>query len=365
MHKLLIHIGTEKTGSTSLQRFLSQNREALLSCHSVLYPEDDALFFNHGHFPIAAALLPPDQCDFLPSEKRIGVGRLFSTLQACIEREKPRFTVLSCEQFSSRFKPPAINRFAAALSDYEVQILVYLRPQEELALSALSTSLKRGRSCWFETDQLHPDDSYWNYEKMLDSWASAFSEGQIIVRPFVRGALVGGDVVGDFLDAASIRSDRQLPRSVDANTSISAQEARFLHALNQQLVDWPPAVESNAVRAYERGQLMRNTLMQVVTSRKCFLGSSPIRAILSDDQRSEIIGKFEQTNNAVARRFLGKERLFDNAAAPANAGNNAGLPELTDSDWARVALSCAERIRELQRRVEGMEQRIRELQRGQ
>jgi hypothetical protein len=362
MHKLLLHIGTEKTGSTTLQRYLSKNGAELLSRQNVLYPDDEELFWNHGHFPIAAALLPLEQCDFLPTEKRVGVGRVFAALRGRIEREKPELTVLSCEQFSSRFKPAAIQRFAEALSDFDVRILIYLRPQEELALSALSTSLKRGRSWWFETDQLHPDDSYWNYEKMLNSWASAFSEGQITVRPFVRKALVGGDVVTDFLDAAAIQNDAQLQRPGDANTSISAQEAMFLYALNQQLVDWPPAVEGNAVRAYERGQLMRNTLMQVVRARKCFLGSPAIAAILSEDQRSEIIGKFEKTNNAVARRFLGKERLFDNSASHEKPTGNSPPAELTDSDWVRVALSCAERIRELQRRMEGMEQRIKERQ---
>jgi len=56
--KLIFHIGLEKAGTGSFQRFCKEHQE-LLKEHSVLYPTKGPAFFkNYNHAPLVACYLP-------------------------------------------------------------------------------------------------------------------------------------------------------------------------------------------------------------------------------------------------------------------------------------------------------------------
>src|SRR6056297_1845859 len=100
MKKAYIHIGLEKTGTTSLQIFLRHNSDALEK-NNLVYLGDESKPYVHGigHFPIVACFY--DKCpDFVPLHKHRAP---FEVLIALSEdaAHTDRDIILSCEHFSS------------------------------------------------------------------------------------------------------------------------------------------------------------------------------------------------------------------------------------------------------------------------
>lgn len=63
MKKLVVHIGTPKTGTSSIQEFLYQNRLELLRDHSVLYPIDPSAFDPIRRRRANGGILQPEYFD--------------------------------------------------------------------------------------------------------------------------------------------------------------------------------------------------------------------------------------------------------------------------------------------------------------
>ena len=69
--KIVLHIGAEKTGTSSLQATLAKNAAALLAEAGLLYPRNPPLAAGNAHFGIAAAFLDADRSEFfVPGGRR-------------------------------------------------------------------------------------------------------------------------------------------------------------------------------------------------------------------------------------------------------------------------------------------------------
>ena len=76
--KVFLHIGTEKTGSTSLQFFLLNNERLLNTLGFSYYCNDEKPYFeSHGHFPLAACF-SPDTTDYCSEEKHRQRGEVLA-----------------------------------------------------------------------------------------------------------------------------------------------------------------------------------------------------------------------------------------------------------------------------------------------
>src|SRR4051794_24998255 len=98
--RVYLHIGGEKTGTTSLQVFLARNAKHL-DKQGFSYPsERDCVFFDHNvaHFPIAACLLR-GAAEFVSEEKSRTLPLVLGALKRTIRRSG-QITILSCEHFS-------------------------------------------------------------------------------------------------------------------------------------------------------------------------------------------------------------------------------------------------------------------------
>jgi hypothetical protein len=65
--KVIFHIGLEKTGTTSFQRFCTRNARRLLK-HNVLYPKRSSAFHALNHTPLTASYLHSENPDDLLSQ---------------------------------------------------------------------------------------------------------------------------------------------------------------------------------------------------------------------------------------------------------------------------------------------------------
>ena len=185
------------------------------------------------------------------------------------------------------------------------QVLVYLRPQHEVALSGYGMMLRLGQTAAVPLPRFEGRATargalpfgYFDYAGLLARWATVFGRGALLPRLFTPEALVGGDIVSDVMAVLGLE-DGGLARPARLNTNISAPAQRFLAGLNRVLAGWP-AAEAASVRGW------------VVPRLEAGEGVRPAREAIR-----AFMAPFEAGNEAVrAGWFAQQARLFDDGYA--------------------------------------------------
>ncbi len=308
----ILHIGTEKTGSTAIQYFLHSNWHKLKQrgthvCTSAGKPN------NRG---LPAAFISEDKCDdFLRSNKlkdlrkrRTWKKKLCEDLVREISQAKKdsQVFVISSEHFHSRLSSPAevfsFYEFLAPLFD-RITVICYLRRQDHLAMSRYSESLRAGHV--FKSplpqlaenrhDQLPP---YYDFVALLDRWAAAFGEENVQPQIYCKEKLLDGNAIHDFLEVTGLQLDDPNKASADnANVALSAEAQTVLLGVNRKISE-SSAREANLGL---RGKLV--DYLQV---------NAPGGSLQPTSAEAEKFYKvFEPSNNLIAERWFHKEHLFD------------------------------------------------------
>lgn len=244
--KCYLHIGSEKTGTTSLQEFLKTNREKLLEL-GFFIPQ---AMGRSEHVDLV--------CLFANSTKRFSRRtRLGLRTEASVEQHKSvlytkieaelrknadssRSLVISTERLftmiSEKEEINALKEFLLKLCD-TVEIIAYIRPQHEFALSIYSTALKGGSiqsSCYPKIDDKSQRSRAYYYDQVLNFWKKHFHESVITVRKFQRKELIDGDTIQDFAKILDIDTATLTPPR-NHNISLSAKAQTFLKYFNQYI----------------------------------------------------------------------------------------------------------------------------------
>lgn len=297
MKSIVIHIGTEKTGTTSLQKFFSINAD-LLGEAGIWYPDSERLNYchRHGHFPLAASLF--DQCpDFVPPMKHFDAQSLYRQLLADFEKRPETALLLSCEHFSSRCSnPQMIARLRDLLSDYHVRILLYVRPQHELMLSAYSTFLKMGGQKTLEEVArerwLNPQGIYLNYYRLAQRWWKVFGQDRVRIQVFQTQSMPQGSLYRDLISVfdGQWRDDIKIPEL--QNPPICKELADLLYLANQHF----PAFQDQDRAGWEMGQHFRREVINL------FSHGRPLRMLMSEELKAETTAIFAPLNEKLARQ---------------------------------------------------------------
>ncbi|MEO0621659.1 MAG: hypothetical protein AAF183_05465 [Pseudomonadota bacterium] len=301
MPTAILHIGTEKTGTSSLQAFFKENRAAL-NQRGFHYPSWPGHINHTGLAAFAAA-------DAVRDDLRIDLGvddaaslatlreRLAAEAAAETAAHAGRTHIFSNEHCSSRLTTPEeIGRLRSLLAPLfdRIEIAVYLRRQDQVAVSLYSTLLKFGgdRPEILPDPALRPD--YWNYDKQLALWAKAFGRDAVHPRIFDRTSLAGGSVVHDFCHRWGLGTGYADVR--DANESLQPHAGEVLRRLNTA---FPGYVDGDLNR-------MRGELGARIGTLFPGRGPRPARAAAE-----AFLAHFAESNEAVRRQwFPDREALF-------------------------------------------------------
>lgn len=305
MKRIVLHIGTEKTATTSLQAFFALNHQRL-SHAGIWYPCDESLDYCHrnGHFPLAASTYT--ECpDFVTPQKYFDYKPLFQTLFADFEARPEDTVLLSAEHFSSRCsRPERIERLGEMLGDRNVEIIVYVRPQQELLLSAYSTFLKSGGKKTLEElcqrQWLKPGAIYFNYFRMLNRWWDVFGRDRVTLRVFQAPRLIEGDIYRDFIATLGLEWDEAFVIPERQNPPICKELADFLFLANQH---FPAFIEDDRA-GWELGNQFRREIEPL------FPRGRPLRHLLSKElerETAEFFARFNAKLAAAARPDLNGE----------------------------------------------------------
>lgn len=311
-----LHIGTHKTGSSSLQVALYAHRHALADA-GVLYPTEGVYCTpagwdrpppEGGHRYLAFAMMgawPPwDPRDYTSP---LAVCR--AALRGDLSRWRERApacradVVLSSEYWYRDVEPEALRALVDGLG-YRLRIVVYLRRQDWFLESFFDQRVRAAATVEpFERFvERHVDDplSYAWYRHRLARLADVFGEQSLCVRPLERAQLCGGDVLSDLLACVGVGPALVGRTPTRLNPSLPTELSEAVRALVAQM---PPSAPSD-----ERLRLSHHLRLGQWPP-----GVDPVRySRLTREARAALVERFADDNAQVARRFLGRAdgRLF-------------------------------------------------------
>jgi hypothetical protein len=301
--ELILHIGGEKTGTTSLQRFLFQNSAELFERTRILYPVSPALCRYEAHFPVAAAFLPPGSLEFLDPSEEISREALQQEIVEIAGRERPQALMFSAEHFSSRMKRDEISRISQwfrALGLFErFTIVYYARPQDDLFVSALSTALLNGRNVWNTSYGVEVSSTYYNHLALAEMWEAEFGREAMNVRAYRQSI----DIIEDFLDAIETNFGAATENIERSNEGYTYQEMRLLYLINQYLPGWNDAVSAGPVSDMRRAGALRNKIAAIIRNSGVFRDGPRASRSLPWEARERIRKDFTPYNIRLNEKY--------------------------------------------------------------
>lgn len=318
--RFCVHIGTAKTGTTSIQRFLRRNSARLRARGMAT----SRTLGDRSQVALAVMALP-DQ-PLLRLHRRLGLDTPRQVEQyrahhtAALRDELDDVTsetvLLSCEQLS--WLPDTdekVQRFAEWTRGFtdEVDIVVYLRRQESMLLAHYSQQLRNGYTGMFEvpSPSATGPGSRYDYLSLLRRWEGAFGREALTVRVFERAQLVAGDVIDDYLTVLGLPLDAGWRRPARQNRSLDGDGMEFLRLVNRHIPDRSAGREP-----------LRVNLAPLVEK----VAADGPRMTLPAEQSAQFMARFEADNAIIAREYLGREdgRLFD-STVPDAGGQRSSL----------------------------------------
>ncbi len=207
MARAVLHIGTHKTATTTLQDTFAANRD-LLAQHGLIYP---ALGTATGHHGLAAGWNRSLAPYALPGGSRAALERLASDLGA-----GPGTVLLSSEEFSRGREGGRVNFRAlrAALAGFDrIEVVCLLRPQWEFVQS-IYLEVSKTRAPGLPARMLegvlahHMASGLWtDYSLLYDHLRQAFDPREITLLDFGRCAAAPGGVLGAMLAHLGVALD--------------------------------------------------------------------------------------------------------------------------------------------------------------
>lgn len=281
--RVICHIGHHKTGTTSLQAYLSQNAGALLRT-GILYPwvesqgaalsiaqarsatwswkvrarkiyeatarrtqhsdrqQINPINFREAHNALAFRMLAdnqdnwrvPDYHSQLPHSRQmlLAIRNQIATL-------RPREVIL-CSEVMSHFglaNPQLITQLRQALSQAkDFTLWCTLRRPDEQAASWYGQQIKFGQAprALSDPDGVDFDWLHFNYRRVIEPWLERVPEARLVLRPY-RDVMAEGGSVEDLHKHSGIRFPRGLLTAPVMNVSLSPGVTALRCAANRAL----------------------------------------------------------------------------------------------------------------------------------
>ncbi len=306
---LILHIGTEKTGTTTIQEFLHLNRN-LLADKGIYFPKSIGM---RNHRQLASWCLSENKIDqFLRMNQLIETKQreewrkdLMNKFENELSSLNPQTTqvIISSEHFSSLLNQPdemEILRHFLHKWFANIKVVLYLRRQDSLTVSTYSTVCRAG----IVSGNILPNPSklrpFVNYQNLLNKWSSFFGEENIHPALFEKTMLYNNDLLSDFIHRCGLPANLNfvIPENKNESLSETAQEVA-------QLFNHKFPVGSTDITLKEL-QKIRKELIENVNNKYPGPGKKPLR-----HEAEAFYKHFEESNNRVARRWFGREKLFD------------------------------------------------------
>lgn len=222
---IVLHIGTDKTGSTAIQKMLHWNRDKLNGLGWV-YPKSGMMHYDHARLKLAL-----DEEDINP----------FKSLKKELDESTCENVILSHEGFYTlnADKLRFFSDYLKGLNKGDVRVVLYLRRQDEMIESGMLQQIKTHENIpILGAGEGMPFLPHLDYSLVISRWQAAFGEGSLTIKPYGKEYFSDANAIySDFaVDSLELSEEEykslKIP-SRDPNPSIDATSAHVISFLNQ------------------------------------------------------------------------------------------------------------------------------------
>jgi len=284
--EIIIHIGRHKTGTTSIQNFLALNEELLLNRYGIYYPDigrDPLMKYHHPIFR-----------DWAENKKNLDLQLINKFIENAKRKSASRI-LLSSEILSrDSITETKWIQLKEAFNE-EILIIVYLRRQDKYLQSMYAEEIKAGLIKSQST--IKDTKTNLDYFQFLAPICRTFTRNRIIVKSFDRAIKKLG-LYKDFVKNLGITFNGEFQLPLDnLNQSLPWRYLNIVRYAN----DYPSI----------RRLFINNISMRLIISlAKIFPSFFNTPLPLTEEQRQEILSRYEESNKMVARKYPREEHLF-------------------------------------------------------
>lgn len=239
---LILHIGTEKTGSTTIQSFLRQNTQKLAR-QGIGVPSQ---LGETLHFKLQ---LMANRDEFVDDFTRnLGLHtnmeerlreklRWKDELYEEVNKSNLKRWIISCETLHSRLTTTEelekLKGILAPLFD-QIRILIYLRNPIDLAVSRLTEAAKCAMPIKIPTPPKHTEFDICNHRQTIERWRQCMGEESLMPRLYDKKRLIKNSILDDFIHFCQI-ADSGMNKPSAQNPSMSAYGLKLLSEVNRHV----------------------------------------------------------------------------------------------------------------------------------
>jgi hypothetical protein len=199
---IYLHIGVAKTGTTSIQQFLSCNKQALIALgYNYLHSDDGGLGLGHQHFAKSFIVEYPYFME--PADNPECIKKAIRTEVISSSSNK---IVISSENFGLA-SPEGIKKFFLdIIPDCQFKIILFVRSQDELAESGYNqlVKIKRETRSFHDHFELAYNLGWYDFFALSQKWANTFGGEAIVANVFDASK---GQATTQILNSIGIVSD--------------------------------------------------------------------------------------------------------------------------------------------------------------
>jgi len=292
--EIYLHIGSHKTGTTTIQRALHLNRKTL---------RRQGFFLPCSGRPNPHFAAQHNLCWEIRSDRRFDPQfGTWNDLTNEIDKQNNYEKILLSSEDFCLLSLEQILQVRQKLANHQAKIILYLRRQDKLLQSIWSQTIKsptnpfkKAFSTFIQANLDTPHRI--NYERIIADWGAVFGHENLILRVLEKESL-SGHLFHDFLNACGVpdAENYSLPKNV--NESPGPKTIRLLYD-----------IKTNWGKGNHRDPLIY--LFALVNAFAEHAGWNDQRLNLVDQQIFDGISALYADSNAqIARRFFQRDALF-------------------------------------------------------
>ncbi|MEQ8651940.1 MAG: hypothetical protein RIC87_05705 [Kiloniellales bacterium] len=324
---IFFHIGTPKTGTTALQRFLAANRETLAE----LGYDFPSFLGEENHAKLAAYALEPSRDVGLKIEMKLTDEDARQEFNATLERDFEEavsakgdyiFSSEHCTTYLAEESELSRLKSLVTATGQDVRLIVYFREPVSYLVSRFSTNLKQGRTNTIRVPPGKNLDRWYDYPMIVDLWSKVFGRDSLTIRLFSKDHLKSGDIRHDFCQVLGLQEsalDFGYATDPMANRSVDYLVGSFLLEMNRLV----PRYVDQRINPL-RGELA--VLCEVVSNREGILVPEDIVTQMNDLLRDPM-ARFN-------RDYLGGP--FASPFAPYSPEGKCAMRRLTRKEYMEI-----------------------------